>query len=81
MEQAHYRLIRDRFGERYTAKITVLDVPDNFICWEAGLVQLLKPRWGEGPYPLARHPSHLDPINSLKSPYRWLLERRDRCTR
>jgi predicted protein tyrosine phosphatase len=44
MEQAHYRLIRDRFGEGYAAKVTVLDVPDNFVCWEAGLVQLLKPK-------------------------------------
>jgi predicted protein tyrosine phosphatase len=44
MEHAHYRLIRDRFGEGYAAKVTVLDVPDNFVCWEAGLVQLLKPK-------------------------------------
>jgi predicted protein tyrosine phosphatase len=44
MEHAHYSLIRDRFGQAYAAKVTVLDIPDNFVCWEAGLVQLLKPK-------------------------------------
>ncbi|MBV8453532.1 MAG: phosphotyrosine protein phosphatase [Deltaproteobacteria bacterium] len=44
MEEAHQRLIRERFGEAYVAKVLVLDIPDNYICWEAGLVNLLKPR-------------------------------------
>jgi predicted protein tyrosine phosphatase len=44
MEEAHERLIRQRFGDAAAGKVTVLDVPDNYICWEAGLVQLLKPK-------------------------------------
>ena len=44
MEQAHHRLIRDRFGEAHAGKVIVLDIPDNYVCWEAGLVQLLKPK-------------------------------------
>jgi predicted protein tyrosine phosphatase len=44
MEDAHRRLIRKRFGEAYAAKVIVLDIPDNYICWEAGLVDLLKPK-------------------------------------
>lgn len=44
MEESHHRLIRNRFGEAYAAKLIVLDIPDNYICWEAGLVQLLKPK-------------------------------------
>jgi predicted protein tyrosine phosphatase len=44
MEEAHQRLIRKRFGEAYAAKVTVLDIPDNYICWEAGLVDVLKPK-------------------------------------
>ena len=44
MEHAHYRLIRNRFGEDLAAKVTVLDIPDNYVCWEPGLVQLLKPK-------------------------------------
>jgi predicted protein tyrosine phosphatase len=44
MEEAHQRLIRGRFGEAHASKVIVLDIPDNFICWEAGLVDLLKPK-------------------------------------
>jgi len=44
MEVAHHRLIRERFGETYAAKVIVLDIPDNYVCWEPGLVDLLKPR-------------------------------------
>jgi predicted protein tyrosine phosphatase len=44
MEDAHQRLIRKRFGEAYAAKVIVLDIPANYICWEAGLVDLLKPK-------------------------------------
>jgi predicted protein tyrosine phosphatase len=44
MEDAHQRLIRNRFGEASAAKVIVLDIPDNYICWEAGLVELLKPK-------------------------------------
>lgn len=44
MEDAHHRLIRNRFGEAHAAKVVVLDIPDNYICWEAGLVDLLKPK-------------------------------------
>jgi predicted protein tyrosine phosphatase len=44
MERVHHRLIRDRFGAAQAAKVVVLDVPDNYICWEPGLVQLLKPK-------------------------------------
>jgi len=44
MEEAHLRLIRNRFGEASAAKVLVLDIPDNYICWEAGLVDLLKPK-------------------------------------
>jgi predicted protein tyrosine phosphatase len=44
MEDAHQRLIRKRFGEAYAAKVIVLDIPANYICWEAGPVDLLKPK-------------------------------------
>jgi predicted protein tyrosine phosphatase len=44
MEEAHQRLIRKRFGEACAAKVIVLNVPDNYVCWEAGLVDLLKPK-------------------------------------
>jgi predicted protein tyrosine phosphatase len=44
MEEAHRRLILERFGESYFAKVIVLDIPDNYICWEAGLISLLKPK-------------------------------------
>ncbi len=42
MEEAHRRFIRERFGDSHAEKVVVLDVPDNYICWEAELVQLLK---------------------------------------
>jgi predicted protein tyrosine phosphatase len=44
MEEAHRRFIRDRFGERHAEKVIVLDIPDNYICWEARLIHLLKPK-------------------------------------
>jgi len=44
MEEAHRRFILSRFGEFPAAKVIVLDVPDNYVCWEARLVALLKPK-------------------------------------
>jgi predicted protein tyrosine phosphatase len=44
MEEAHRRLILTRFGETPAAKVIVLDIPDNYICGEPGLVELLKPK-------------------------------------
>jgi predicted protein tyrosine phosphatase len=44
MEAAHRRFIIERFGDSHTAKVLVLDIPDNYVCWEATLVQLLKPK-------------------------------------
>ena len=42
MEEAHRRHIRDRFGEEHVGKVVVLDVPDNYVCWEDELIRLLK---------------------------------------
>ena len=44
MEEAHQRLIRERFGEAHATKVIVLDIPDNYICWETPLVNLMKPK-------------------------------------
>jgi predicted protein tyrosine phosphatase len=44
MEETHHRLIRQRFGEGHAKKVIVLGIPDNYICWEAGLIELLKPK-------------------------------------
>ena len=44
MEHAHHRTIIERFGDTYSSKLVVLDVPDNYICWEPELVSLLKPK-------------------------------------
>ncbi len=44
MEEAHRRFINSRFGESYAEKVVVLDIPDNYICWEDELVHLLKPK-------------------------------------
>jgi len=44
MEEAHRRFIIERFGDSHTAKVLVLDIPDNYVCWETALVQLLKPK-------------------------------------
>jgi predicted protein tyrosine phosphatase len=44
MEHAHHRFIRDRFGDAHAEKVVVLDIPDNYFCWEAKLVNLLKPK-------------------------------------
>lgn len=42
MEEAHRRFILQRFGDGHARKVVVLDIPDNYICWEAELVHLLK---------------------------------------
>jgi predicted protein tyrosine phosphatase len=42
MEEAHRRHIRDRFGAAHAEKVVVLDIPDNYVCWEDKLIQLLK---------------------------------------
>jgi predicted protein tyrosine phosphatase len=42
MEEAHRRFIVDRFGDSHADKVVVLDIPDNYICWETELVHLLK---------------------------------------
>jgi predicted protein tyrosine phosphatase len=44
MEDAHRRFIVNRFGDAHAEKIVVLDVPDNYVCWEAELVRLLRSR-------------------------------------
>jgi len=44
MEEAHRRFIIERFGESHADKVIVLDIPDNYVCWEATLVQILKPK-------------------------------------
>jgi predicted protein tyrosine phosphatase len=44
MEHAHHRSIIERFGDAYESKLVVLDVPDNYICWEPELVSILKPK-------------------------------------
>ena len=42
MEEAHLRFIRERFGDSHAEKVVVLDVADNYICWEDELVHILK---------------------------------------
>jgi predicted protein tyrosine phosphatase len=44
MEDAHRRFIHERFGDSHAQKVVVLDVPDNYICFEAKLVDVLKPK-------------------------------------
>jgi len=44
MEEAHHRYIRDRFGETHAEKVLVLNIPDNYVCWEDKLIHLLKPK-------------------------------------
>ena len=44
MEDAHRRFIHERFGDSHSKKVVVLDVPDNYICFEAKLVDVLKPK-------------------------------------
>jgi predicted protein tyrosine phosphatase len=44
MEPAHRRSLIHRFGPGCADKITVLDIPDNYICWEDELIRLLKPK-------------------------------------
>jgi len=42
MEEAHKRHILDRFGAGHEEKVVVLHVPDNYICFEPALVNVLK---------------------------------------
>jgi predicted protein tyrosine phosphatase len=44
MEESHRRHIIERFGDSHAEKVIVLDIPDNYICWEGKLVHLLKPK-------------------------------------
>ena len=44
MEEAHQRFIRTRFGDAHAEKVLVLDIPDNYVCWEDKLIHLLKPK-------------------------------------
>lgn len=47
MEEAHRRHIRNHFGDSHAEKVVVLDIPDNYICWEPELIHLLKPKLRE----------------------------------
>jgi predicted protein tyrosine phosphatase len=47
MEEAHRRQIRNRFGDAHAEKVVVLDIPDSYICWDAELIRLLKPKLRE----------------------------------
>ena len=42
MEESHRRHIRERFGETHAEKVVVLDVPDDYVCWEDKLIHILK---------------------------------------
>ncbi len=42
MEEAHRRFIRRRFGDSHAEKVVVLDIPDDYVCWEEKLVHLLR---------------------------------------
>ena len=42
MEDAHRRFIVERFGDSHAEKVVVLDIPDNYVCWEDKLIHLLK---------------------------------------
>jgi len=42
MEEAHRRHILDRFGASHQGKVVVLHIPDNYICFEPALVNVLK---------------------------------------
>ena len=44
MEEAHHRSIRERFGDEHAQKVIVLHVPDNYVCWDAELISILKPK-------------------------------------
>jgi predicted protein tyrosine phosphatase len=44
MEEGHRRFILHQFGDAHAEKVVVLDIPDNYICWDAELVHLLKPK-------------------------------------
>ncbi|HVN28454.1 MAG TPA: hypothetical protein VMT64_08215 [Candidatus Binataceae bacterium] len=44
MEEAHHQSIRERFGDKHGDKVIVLHVPDNYVCWDAELVSILKPK-------------------------------------
>jgi predicted protein tyrosine phosphatase len=42
MEQAHHRIIRNRFGDVHAGKVVVLEIPDNYIQGEEQLVRMLR---------------------------------------
>jgi len=42
MEEAHRRIIRNRFGEQHAAKVVVLEVPDVYVHGEQHLIRLLR---------------------------------------
>ena len=42
MEEAHRRIIRNRFGGDHAAKVVVLEVPDVYVHGEQHLIQLLR---------------------------------------
>jgi predicted protein tyrosine phosphatase len=44
MEDAHHRHIHEQFGPKHASKVVVLDVPDNYVCWDPDLVRILKPK-------------------------------------
>ena len=58
MENSHRRFIADRFGESHAAKVVVLDIPDNYVCWESTLVQILKPKLRAALGLVSTHPHH-----------------------
>jgi len=58
MEDAHRRHIVERYGDMHAAKVVVLDVPDNYVCWEATLVQELKPKLRAALGIAPAHPIH-----------------------
>jgi len=44
MEDAHHRHIHEQFGPEFASKVVVLDVPDNYVCWDEELIRILKPK-------------------------------------
>jgi predicted protein tyrosine phosphatase len=44
MEQAHQRIIRNRFGEEHAAKVVVLEVDDVYVHGEQRLIEVLRSR-------------------------------------
>src|ERR1700746_1421418 len=44
MEEAHHRHIRNRFGAKHAATVLVVEIDDNYVCWDSALGQILKPK-------------------------------------